>query len=152
MQDIDLAVFRGLAPGDVLFIDSSHVHKLGSDVQYAFSRILPELRPGVYVHFHDIFLPSEYPEDWVRHRRLFWNEQHILENFLAFNTAFEVIWSGSYMHLHHSDHLVEAFPTYRPESNWPGSFWIRRRGSEDALMLEPANPDAATTIRRARAR
>jgi hypothetical protein len=132
LQDVDLSVFRALSPGDVLFIDSSHVHKLGSDVQYAFSKILPILREGVYVHLHDIFLPSEYPEEWVRGRRLFWNEQHILENFLAFNTAFEVVFSGSYMHLHHPQTLSAAFPSYRSEVNWPGSFWMKRKDLDAA--------------------
>jgi predicted O-methyltransferase YrrM len=127
LQDVDVDVFRELGAGDVLFIDSSHVHKLGSDVQHLFSNVIPALAPGVYVHFHDIFTPSEYPERWVREKRLFWNEQHILESFLAFNAEFEVVLGASYLHLAHQRLLEAAFPSYDPSVHWPGSFWIRRR-------------------------
>jgi hypothetical protein len=126
VQNVDLGIFDLLESGDILFIDSTHVYKLGSDVQFEFSKIIPRLKSGVYVHFHDIFLPSEYPEHWVRSLGLFWNEQHILENFLAFNTEFEVIWGSSYMHLFNSAELTKVIPGYNREFNWPGSFWIRR--------------------------
>lgn len=65
LQDVDLARFRALEANDILFIDSTHVAKIGSDVNYLFAEILPALRPGVYVHFHDIFYPFEYPKEWV---------------------------------------------------------------------------------------
>jgi len=126
LQDVDERLFLELQPGDILFIDSSHVHKLGSDVQRIFSRILPAIGPGVYVHFHDIFLPSEYPETWVKKRRLFWNEQHFLESFLAFNHKFRVVWGSSFLHLTEPALLAHAFPLYDPQVNWPASLWVQR--------------------------
>ncbi|HEY9900087.1 MAG TPA: class I SAM-dependent methyltransferase [Pantanalinema sp.] len=126
VQEIPWEEFAKLGENDILFIDSSHVLKIGSDVQYELLELLPRLKPGVVIHLHDIFLPAEYPHEWVNKRHIFWTEQYILQAFLAFNDSFEVLWGGSYMHLRHSDKLKEAFPVYDPEKNWPGSFWIRK--------------------------
>jgi predicted O-methyltransferase YrrM len=125
-QDIPLSEFERLEANDILFIDSSHVLKVGSDVQVELLEILPRLRPGVVVHFHDIFLPAEYPKPWILEYRLFWTEQYALQAFLTFNDRFEVLWGGSFMHLKHPERLREAFPSYREAAGWPGSFWIRR--------------------------
>ena len=59
LQDVDLSVFEELNRGDILFIDSTHVSKIDSDVNYLFFEILPRLSSGVYIHFHDIFYPFE---------------------------------------------------------------------------------------------
>ncbi len=126
VQDVPLAEFDKLGDGDILFIDSSHVLKLGSDVQYEFLEILPRLRRGVVVHIHDIFLPAEYPRKWVMENRRFWTEQYLLQAFLAFNDGFEVVWAASYMHLRHPDKLTAAFASYDSHAHWPGSFWIRK--------------------------
>jgi len=64
-QDVGFAVFDSLEAGGFLFIDSSHVAKTGSDVNFLFFDVLPRLKAGVFVHVHDIFLPMEYPRDWV---------------------------------------------------------------------------------------
>lgn len=74
VEDVDLACFEALAPGDVLFIDTSHVVRTGGDVVWLYGRILPRLRPGVHVHIHDVFLPGDYPENWVR-EGWGWNEK-----------------------------------------------------------------------------
>ena len=70
-QSIDLTFFETLKKNDILFIDSSHVVKTGSDVCYLVLEVLPRLQPGVIVHFHDIFLPFDYPRSWLEERRLF---------------------------------------------------------------------------------
>ena len=75
LQDVPLGFFESLEPGDVLFIDSSHVSKTGSDVNYFFFDIVPRLPAGVYVHVHDIFLPNDYPFDWAVEQNRSWNEQ-----------------------------------------------------------------------------
>jgi predicted O-methyltransferase YrrM len=62
--DADPTAFAGLAPGDVLFIDSSHILVPGSDVDLLLNRVLPDLPAGVLLHVHDIFLPDDYPADW----------------------------------------------------------------------------------------
>jgi predicted O-methyltransferase YrrM len=127
VQDVPLTEFDSLQANDILFIDSSHVLKIGSDVQYEYLEILPRLRPGVIVHVHDIFLPAEYPRTWVMDQFRFWTEQYLLQAFLAFNETFEVLWAGSYMHLTHPERLERAFRSYQRTTRWPGSFWMRRR-------------------------
>lgn len=126
IQDVPLAQFNKLRENDILFIDSSHVLKIGSDVQYEYLEILPRLNRGVVVHIHDIFLPAEYPRKWVLEDRRFWTEQYLLQAFLAFNDSFQVVWAGSYMHLRHSHKLKVAFSSYDQRRHWPGSFWIRK--------------------------
>lgn len=82
LQEIDPDLFASLNPGDLLFIDSTHVCKSGSDVLYAFCEILPRLAPGVRIHFHDIFWPFEYPMKWYEKGRA-WNETFLLRSLLA---------------------------------------------------------------------
>lgn len=126
VEEIELETFDQLGEGDILFIDSSHVVRIGGDVVYEYLDILPRLRPGVLVHIHDIFLPMEYPKNLIEKDRWFWTEQYLLQAFLAFNDAFEVVWAGSYMALNHPDHLGKAIASYS-NGVTPGSFWIRRR-------------------------
>ena len=79
-----------LEANDILFIDSSHVLKVGSDVHHLFAEVLPALKPGVYTHFHDIFFPFEYPYAWIQEGR-YWTEAYALRAFLQFNTTFEIV-------------------------------------------------------------
>jgi predicted O-methyltransferase YrrM len=126
VQEVPLAEFEALGRNDILFIDSSHVLKIGSDVQFEFLEILPRLKPGVLVHFHDIFLPEEYPRQWILEKHKFWTEQYLLQAFLACNQSFEVLWASNFMRLAHPGALREAFARYDPAKVRPGSFWIRR--------------------------
>lgn len=125
VQEIPLSEFEKLQENDLLFIDSSHVLAIGSDVQYEYLEILPRLKKGVIIHLHDIFLPLEYPRDWVLKEYRFWTEQYLLQAFLSFNQSFEVLWAGSYMHVKHPDQLEAAFRNYRRDKG-PASFWLRR--------------------------
>ena len=133
-----------LQSGDILFIDSSHVVAVGSDVAYEVLELLPRLRKGVVVHFHDIFLPADYPRGLVREHLSFWSEQYMVQAFLAFNRTFEVLWSSSAMHLAHPaaldkafpawtrsyadmpEHIRQFMPTHDRQRIWPSSLWIRR--------------------------
>ena len=126
IQDLSLSAFDDLKGNDILFIDSSHVLKIGSDVQYEYLEVIPRLNKGVIVHVHDIFLPAEYPKKWLKEEHLFWNEQYLLQAFLQFNDSFEIIWAGSYMHINYPTRLRAAFNSYDPLTVWPGSFWMRR--------------------------
>ena len=126
VEEISLSEFKKLNANDILFIDSSHVLRIGGDVQYEYLEILPSLNAGVLVHAHDIFLPAEYPRDWVFKKRLFWSEQYLLQAFLAFNTSFEVLWAGNFMHLTHPDKVEAAFSSYDRHGAGAGSFWIRK--------------------------
>lgn len=126
VQDVPLSEFDRLTANDILFIDSTHVLRIGGDVQYEYLEVLPRLRKGVLVHVHDIFLPAEYPKDWVLRLHRFWTEQYLLQAFLTFNESFEVLWAGSWMHLRHPDKLEAAFSSYSRDERWPGSFWMRK--------------------------
>jgi predicted O-methyltransferase YrrM len=94
LQDVDISVFSQLEAGDVLFIDSTHVAKINSDVNYILFEILPQLRSGVHVHFHDIGYPFEYPKEWIYEGRA-WNEAYILRAFLQYNESFEIEFFNS---------------------------------------------------------
>jgi len=126
VEEIPLSFFASLVENDILFIDSSHVLKIGGDVQFEFLEILPRLANGVLVHVHDIFLPAEYLKEWVKHDREFFSEQYLLQAFLTFNKSFRVLWAASYMHLNHPEKLEAAFCSYERTQRWPGSFWIQR--------------------------
>jgi len=131
VQDVDMELFTSLEDGDILFIDSSHVLKSGGDVQMEYLEILPRLVPGVLVHIHDISLPRAYPSTYYENY-LYWNEQYLLQSFLAFNYRFEVVWPGNYMMLNYPDRVNAVFPEfqtmrqYYPQSE-PSAFWIRVR-------------------------
>lgn len=131
-QRVPLETYRQLRAGDILFIDSSHVVRLGNDVLFLYLEVLPRLETGVVVHVHDIFFPRQYPEDWVLRQRRFWTEQYLLQSFLMFNRSFEVLWSGSYMHAKHLDRLRDVLappPGLEGRENYfSSSFWMRRIG------------------------
>ena len=122
VQDVELSAF---ADCDMLFIDSSHVAGIGSDVTFEQLEVLPRLRPGCLVHFHDILLPGEYWKDWVMGERFFWTEQYLLHAFLLFNRAFQLEWASRFMQLTHSADVLATFPGYREDFRMT-SFWIRR--------------------------
>jgi hypothetical protein len=144
VQEIDLDLFLALGEGDILFIDSSHVVGIGSDVVREYLEIVPRLAKGVLVHVHDIFLPSDYPRDMVLKTLAFWSEQYLLQAFLSFNPSFEVLWASSAMQIFHPEVLEATFPhwsqSYRKmprlkrrfvpsgdgERVWPSSFWMKR--------------------------
>jgi hypothetical protein len=111
---------------DKLFIDSSHTCETGSDVNRIFFDILPRLRAGVWIHFHDIFLPWDYPREWVIDQKIFWNEQYLLMAFLMFNEWFEVALANRYLLREHFEKLQQAFP-FLPTWDKGASFWIRRK-------------------------
>ncbi|MBI2865448.1 MAG: class I SAM-dependent methyltransferase [Chloroflexi bacterium] len=127
LEDVDLSLFDSLSANDILFIDSSHVLRLGNDVYIEYLELLPRLHPGVLIHIHDVFLPSEYPRNWIVDKHRFNSEQYLLQCFLAFNAEFEVLWASNHMHATHPAELTAAFASYNSTDRCPGSFWLRRR-------------------------
>jgi predicted O-methyltransferase YrrM len=97
VQDVPPAEFRKLEKNDILFIDSSHVSKAGSDVNYLLTEILPILKTGVIIHFHDIYYPFEYTREYLLDMKLVWNEVYNVHNFLLFNSSFKILFFGDYM-------------------------------------------------------
>jgi predicted O-methyltransferase YrrM len=124
VQDVSRSIFDALDANDILFIDSSHVSKLASDVNLLVLSILPLLKPGVFVHIHDIFYPFEYPEAWVHEGRS-WNESYLIRAFLEFNEAFEVIVFNSYLRRFHCRLVADSMPLW--ERGHGGSLWLKRR-------------------------
>ncbi|MFM0264767.1 class I SAM-dependent methyltransferase [Paraburkholderia sediminicola] len=123
VQDVDLSVFSTLKENDILFVDSTHVSKIGSDVNRLFFEILPSLAPGVYIHFHDIFLPFEYPPQWIYEGRA-WNEAYVLRAFLQYNQSFEVVLMNAFMGMFHGAFFHEKMPLFM--KNTGGSVWIKK--------------------------
>ena len=130
VQDVPLSEFNKLEENDILFIDSSHILKIGSDVQYEYLEILPRLKKGVIIHVHDILFPREYLKEWVLKGYTFWNEQYLLQAFLTFNNSFEVLWAGYYIHLKHPNKLEKAFASYKRVKRPGFSFWMRKTTME----------------------
>lgn len=129
--DVPAAVFDDLRSGDLLFVDTTHTVKVGSDVNRIILDVLPKLNAGVIVHFHDIFLPWEYPRDLLAERSFFWAEQYLLQAFLSFNREFEILVSAHSLQRMFPDALSQLIPSATPEAR-PSAFWIRRtRGSAD---------------------
>lgn len=121
VQAADLAIFRALGAGDFLFIDSSHVVAYGSDTVHEILSILPVLAPGVIVHFHDIFLPYDYPSEWLTRSRFFWAEQYMLAAWLQSAPA-QVILPMHQIYRQRRLEMQRLFP--REAGKGPGAYWI----------------------------
>jgi hypothetical protein len=122
VQSISLDVFKQLEAGDILFIDGSHVAKTGSDVNFIVFDVLPVLKSGVYIHFHDVFYPFEYPKQWVFEGRN-WNEDYFLKAFLMYNHDFTISLFADYLHRYHAQAFENMPLCYK---NTGGNLWIRK--------------------------
>lgn len=126
VEDLDFDQILGpLQANDILFIDSSHRIQTGGDVPYLFLEILPQLPQGVYVHVHDIFLPFDYPKEWVLDS-WGWTEQYLVHAFLMFNDAFEILWPARYMWEHEREAIVDVIPSAAVMNREPSSLWLRK--------------------------
>jgi hypothetical protein len=125
LQKAPLEWFTTLEAGDILFIDSSHVGKLGSDVNHYFFRIFPVLASGVHVHIHDVFYPFEYPSPWILEQNRSWNEAYFLHAFLQYNSAYEIVYFNDYMFQEHRGLLESKMP--KCLKNGGGSIWLRKK-------------------------
>lgn len=126
VEDVPLAEFDKLQRGDILFIDSSHVCKTASDVYFLYFEVLPRLKAGVLVHIHDIFLPYEYPREWVMDDNRSWNEQYLLRALLMHSRAFQVLFGCRYAQGKYPELVERALSLPKGLSFGGGSFWIRR--------------------------
>jgi len=123
LQDVPLSRFSCLAENDILFIDSTHVAKSGSDVNYIFSEILPSLNNGVLIHFHDIFHTFEYPKNWLEEGRN-WNEIYMLRSFMQYNSHFEIVMFNNLLNSVFENEIESQYPLMC--KNKGGSIWIRK--------------------------
>lgn len=123
VQEVPLGTFECLQSGDLLFIDSSHVVKCGSDLHFLFFDVLPLLQRGVFVHFHDVFYPFDYPSDWLLGGR-YWNENYFLRAFLSWNTEWRIRFFNSYVHRAFGAFIAHNMPLCARNSG--GSLYIQR--------------------------
>lgn len=134
VQDVPVSTFAELEDGDVLFIDSTHALKIDSDVAYLFLEVLPQIKKGVWVHIHDVHFPYNTPfpsSTWLFGERwpVYWNEAMVVQTFLAFNSAFEIVLSAPLLRHDDEDALASRFADYTrlaDDPNPPSSLWIRR--------------------------
>ncbi len=126
VQSVSLDVFRQLKANDILFIDSTHVVKMASDVHFLYLEVLPVLVPGVYIHIHDIFWPFEYPPAWIEQGRA-WNEAYFLRALLTDNPAYEIVYFSDYARLFHEERLAAKVPL--AARNYGGHIWLRTRSA-----------------------
>ena len=123
VQHVPVETFKALQAGDLLFIDSSHVMKCGSDLQFLIFEVLPQLPVGVFVHFHDVFDSFEYPPDWLL-KGWYWNEDYVLRAFLSFNNAWQIRLFGNYAVGVFAKFFAEKMPLCL--ENPGGSLYIQR--------------------------
>lgn len=122
LQNVPLSFFRKLRKGDILFVDSTHVCKTGSDVNYILFEILPELQSGVMIHVHDIFDSFEYPKAWITQKRS-WNEIYLWRAFLMDNPNYEIILFSNFLHSRKPEAFKNMELCYRDGGS---NFWLRK--------------------------
>ncbi len=129
IQDIDITLFDTLRENDFLFIDSSHISKMDSDLNYILFKILPKLNKGVLIHFHDIVFPFEYPQKIID-QKYAWNETYFLRAFLMYNHSFSIEFMNSFLARTEEklfNDTFKVFPDFSDfDSNFEGSVWIRK--------------------------
>jgi len=128
VEEVDKSLFAQLSENDILFIDSTHTIRAQGDVLFEFQEIIPTLKKGTITHIHDIFTPKDYLDEWFQSVQLFYNEQYLLESFLAFNDKYEIIAALNYLKNNYFDDLVSKCPILKIEPHRePGSFWMRTK-------------------------
>jgi hypothetical protein len=129
VEETNLSLFEQLEDGDILFIDSSHVVRIGGDVNFEILEVLPILAPGVAVHFHDITMPYEYPKVYATNPqfRMFWTESYMLQAFLTFNNAYEILLPAAFLCSVNREVVKECYPEATGFNDLSsGGFWLKR--------------------------
>lgn len=140
-QAVPDAIFDRLETGDLLFIDSTHAVRTGSEVARLYLEILPRLAPGIIVHIHDITLPYLFRPD-ILESMFDWQETTLLAALLTNNPALEVLACLSALHEDRPSELQSLLPDYRPKpmndgleerndprGHFPSSIWLRTRSA-----------------------
>jgi hypothetical protein len=130
VETVDARRFEDLDNNDILFIDSGHTVRTGGDVNFLFLDVVPSVRPGVLIHIHDIPMPYEYAEVYFTNPtfRMFWTESYLLQAFLAYNHAFEILLAMNFLMLDRATEFRAGWPNFQPAIHGVShSFWIRRK-------------------------
>ncbi|OGO61321.1 MAG: hypothetical protein A2032_02915 [Chloroflexi bacterium RBG_19FT_COMBO_49_13] len=127
-QDIEAGFLNDiLKDGDILFIDSTHTVKTGSDCLHIYLRLLPKIRRNIFVHVHDVFLPFGMPKEWLLNRQIFWTEQYLLLAFLIDNPKASLLYSSVFNSKWHSNLMETLMGNKYPAGG--GSIWFRYAGN-----------------------
>ena len=124
IQQVPVATFEALEAGDILFINSTHVLRTGSDVCFELFEVLPRLASGVLVHFHDMFWPFEYPRLWAVSENRSWNELYAVRAFLTNNDDWRVIFFNDYFAKTERNLIAASYPDFLKNSG--GALWLQR--------------------------
>jgi hypothetical protein len=126
VQRLSLDFFDQLEVNDILFIDSSHVCKLDSDVTFLYLEVLPRLRPGVIIHAHDIMFPYLTSPPWhpILPMTMLWNETTLLQALLINNPRIEILMCQSYLHHSMPAAIKALIESYEPTHDYPSSIWM----------------------------
>jgi hypothetical protein len=130
-----------LEDGDVLFIDSTHTVKTGSDCLHIYLRLLPQIRKNIFIHVHDVFLPYGLPMEWMLDQQIYWTEQYLLLAWLLDNPRATVLYGSNYHHKFDKPALDSLMCGRYPSGG--GSFWIEYRGRRGASAVAPSTAAAA---------
>jgi len=125
IQDVDHNL---IIDAEMLFIDSTHVSKFQSDVNTEIFEIIPTLKIGTLIHWHDIMIPGDYPEKWIKHGNKFWNESYLVHAFMLYNDSFEVVWGSRFIQMHYPSLINEYYNdiNLNDDNEQLSSFWIKR--------------------------
>ena len=122
-QEVSLDILTNIGENDLFFVDSTHTIKPGSEVNRIILEVLPRLKKGTFVHFHDIYFPYDYHPEILTKQIYFWNESILLQAYLTNNPKYEIKASMSMLHYYKQEKLKELLPNYEPhESNEYGLF------------------------------
>lgn len=125
VQAVGPDLVAGLEPDDILFIDSTHVAKTGSDVLHELFTLLPAVQPGVHVHFHDVFWPFEYPRAWAVDGNYGWNELYFLRAFLTDNPNWRITFFADHFAKLARDEIAPVLA--QTGGDLGGGLWLTRR-------------------------
>lgn len=126
-EQLDNTFLKELKENDVLFVDNSHRVFPNSDATVFFMEVLPELKKGVVVHVHDIYIPYDYPQFMCDR---FYSEQYVLAAFLLANPHHYVPMLPNYFISEDPelsaiiDDLWEH-PNLEAVERHGGSFWLK---------------------------
>jgi hypothetical protein len=126
VEDCEIDWTKALGPGDLLFIDSSHIIRPQGDVLTEYLQILPSLPSGVFIQVHDIRTPRDYFHEWIVDEMRFWNEQYLFEAVVSNTARYKVIGALNYLWHGNYNELKQACPYLSPDDQ-PGSFYLQVR-------------------------
>lgn len=124
VQNFEANFFNdNLEDGDILFIDSTHTVKHAADCLHIYLNVLPKIRHKLWVHVHDIYLPSALPISMLRDRQIYWTEQYLLCAYLLDNPKTELVYGSNYNNAENPAELDDLMSGRYPKGG--ASLWFK---------------------------